>query len=162
MATAPLPVYFVVQAVVFGVLTYVLGQLIGPDHESWIGHAIGGVLFGALMTLWIARQRRRNGGAQAMVDQALALKKGHLPEGADPQVWSANLDRQERTQRRLRRIVPVEFGAFAAVGVWLALTQGAVWWAFVAFFVLAGVGGVVATTRTLHRIDRLRGELLHR
>lgn len=162
LATAPLPVVFVVQAAVFGVLTYLLGQLVGPDHESWIGHAIGGVFFGAAMTWWIARQRRRNGGADAMVDQALALKQGRLPPDADPETWRQHLDRQERTQRRVRRILPVEFGLFAALGVWLALTQGPVWWAFVALFVLFAVGGVLATTRTLRRIAVLRDELLHR
>ena len=162
LATGPLWLYFVVQAVLFGVLTYWLQRLTGPDHDSWLVHAIEGVVFGAAMTWWIARQRRRNGGADAMVEQALAIKRGRLPADADPELWPELLDRQERTQRRLRRIAPVEFGAFAALGIWLALTQGAIWWAFVVFFVLVGAACVVASSRTLRRIDLLRAELLHR
>jgi fatty acid desaturase len=96
-----------------------------------------------------------------MVDTAAALKAGQLPADADPQVWRERLDRQARTQRRLRLIAPIEFAAFAALGVWLALSQGPVWWVFVAFFVLVGIACTAAAVVSLRRIDRLR-QLLHR
>jgi hypothetical protein len=111
----------------------------------------------------LSRWRRRLATAPLwvcfVVDQAVALRKGRLPEDADPETWRSHLERQERTQRRLRVIAPIEFGAFAALDIWLAFTQGAVWWVFLALFVAFGVGGVVATAATLGRIDRLRQQL---
>jgi hypothetical protein len=154
-------VHFLYFTVAFGLITWLLDELTGTT-TSLRGRLIGVLLFGVLMTAFTAWQRRRNGGAEASVDTAQALKYGRLPDDADPQVWRERLDRQERTQRRVRWIAPVEFGAFAALGVWLALSQGAIWWAFAAAFVLMGVGCVVGSSRTLQRIDVLRGELLHR
>lgn len=161
LANAPLPALFVYYTVVFGLVTWLLDGVTGTT-TSWQGRLIGVVLFGVLMTAFTAWQRRRNGGPSAMVDTAAALKAGRLPADADPQDWRNRLDRRERTQRRMRWIAPVEFAAFTALGVWLALREGAVWWVFAAFFVLVGTGCVVASTRTLRRIDVLRGELLHR
>jgi hypothetical protein len=160
LANAPLAVVFGYYTVVFGLLTWLLDELTGTT-TSWRGRLLGVLLFGVLMTAFTAWQRRRNGGPKEMVDTAAALKAGQLPADADPQVWRERLDRQARTQRRLRLIAPIEFAAFAALGVWLALSQGPVWWVFVAFFVLVGIACTAAAVVSLRRIDRLR-QLLHR
>jgi len=161
LAKASLPVLFAYFTVTFGLGTWLLAPLTGTT-TSWRGHLIGGVLFGVLMTGVTAWQRRRNGGVDARLDTTKSLRAGQLPPDADPQVWRERLDRQERTHRRVRVIAPIEFGAFAVVAVGLALGHGVIWWAFAALFVLIGVGCVVASNRTLRRIDLLRGELLHR
>jgi hypothetical protein len=161
LAKAPLVVHFVYFSVAFGLVTWLIGELTGTT-STWRGRLIGDVLFGVLMTAFTAWQRRRDGGPEAQLDTAQALRSGRLPADADPQVWRNRLDRQERTQRRVRWIGPVEFGAFAVLGVWLALSQGVIWWVFAGVFVLIGIGCVVASTRTLRRIYVLRGELLHR
>jgi hypothetical protein len=161
LAKVSLPALFVYFAGTFGLGTWLLG-LLTSTTTSWRGHLMGDLFFGVLMTGVTAWQRRRNGGVEAQLETTKGLKAGQLPPEADPQVWRARLDRQERTHRRVRVIAPIEFGAFSVLAVWLALDQGVIWWAFAALFVLIGAGCAVASTRTLRRIDVLREELLHR
>jgi hypothetical protein len=155
LMTAPLPVVFAVHAVLFGVLTYLLGLLVDQESQSWIGQAIGGLLFGVLMTAWIARERRRTGGPTAVADLRQVVRTGELPDGAEPDEWRPRLERQRRIYRWMRFVAPVEFAAFAALGIWLSTAVSPVYWVFVAVFVGFGVWGAVASVRGLGRIERL-------
>jgi hypothetical protein len=159
LTAAPLPVLFVVQATLFTVLTYLLGVLVERDHQSLMGQAIGGLLFGALMTAWVARQRRRAGGATGVSELAEAVRSGELPDDAEPDDWRPRLLRLRRTYRWLRFVSPFQFGLFAALGAWLAIEQTPTYWLFVAAFVGFGVFGTVASVRGLGRIERLLGRL---
>lgn len=159
LATAPLPVYFLFAAVSFGGVGYLLHFVIGPSHEDGLDFLIGGVVYGLLMTAFIGWRRRRYGGAQRSLQVGLAIKNGELPADADPAFWRPALARQERTFRRLRWIIPVEFGAFVALAVWLALTAGPVWWIFAGFFVAFVVLGVVGTRRNMRKITALQHQL---
>jgi hypothetical protein len=164
LATMPLSLHFLFQAVLFGGLTYALRRAIEPSRaEPWWVAVLGGVVFGLFMTWFVSRQRERYGSADQMLTLAQALKKGRLPEDADPGAWRAVLDRQERTMRRLRRWGPVEFAAFAALDITFALTRTSVWWwVFLVFFVGMFVLSLVTPRRRLAQIERLRDQLHER
>lgn len=156
---APLPVLFVVQAVLFGAGTHTLGRLTGQPGQSWIASLIGAVTFGVLMTAWIARERRRSGGADAFAHLERAVSTGQLPPGADAEEWRPRLERQERSYRRLRVLAPVVFVLFAAASVWLAVSQTPLYWIFVAVFLGLGVHSLVTSARRLRRIETMLDRL---
>jgi hypothetical protein len=160
----PLPGYFVFTAVLFGVLTYGVRRATDPSHvEPWWTSVMGAALFGLLMTWFVARRRRGFGGTDQMVTVAQALKSNRLPPDVDLEAWSAALDRQERTARRLRRWGPIEFAAFSLLEGAVALTHhSAWWWIFLTFFVGMFWVSLVAPPRQLRRIERLRGQLEER
>lgn len=158
LQAAPLYVLFLYFTVGFGGLGYLLDPVSGHSR-SWIAHLIGGIFFGLTMTAVIAWQRRRSGGAQKQLVLVRALKKGELPPDADPAEWAPVLERKKRTYRRLQPLGALEFTAFTALAVWLASSQGAVWWIFAGFFFAAGVVVVVSSRRYVGRIERMQRQL---
>ena len=162
LMTAPLYVQFAFSALTFGLLTYGLDAGLSHHRDSWVGHLIGGLLYGALMTGFFAWRRRKDGGPSQQLALVTALKSGELPPDAEPEVWHPLLDARQRSLRRWRPWAIVEFTAFTGLAVALAVTQGPIWWAFAAFFVGMGVWLEVVGRRTRTRIEALRGTLAQR
>ena len=158
LLAAPLPFHFLVMAVVYAAGLYG-EQRLTDSHASFATDAIGGVVFGAVMTALFAWRRRKDGGASQQLAFVTAVKSGELPADADPEVWGPLLDRKQRTFRRWQPWVVVEFLAFTALAVVLAVGQGAIWWAFAAFFLGMGVWLVVVGRRNARRLDGLRAQL---
>jgi membrane associated rhomboid family serine protease len=160
LGTAPLAVHFVYLTVSFAVITWGLGEFLDPTaRNSWWGHAVGGVVYGALMTAYLARKRRADGGVEQQWSVGTALRTGTLPDGADAEHWRPLLARKREEFRRYRILYPVLFGSSAFLGVGFALREGPRWWAAVAFFAGFAVFGVIVSERTVRRIDRMNGSL---
>lgn len=162
LMTAPLYVQFAFSAVTFGLVTYGLDAGLSQHRDPWVVHLIGGVLYGALMTGFVAWRRRKDGGAAQQLAFVTALKSGELPTDADPEVWGPLLEAKQRSIRRWRPWAIVEFAAFTGLAVALAVTQAPLWWAFTAFFLGIGVWLDVMGRRNTRRIGVLRTALAQR
>ena len=165
MATAPLPVWFGLTAVGFGLVSWPL-ELVVSDSVDVGSLTTRALVFGALMSWFVWRQRQRQrqrpDGAGGGVPVAPALRSGELPADADPAMWGPVLAVQRAQFARAGRAGPLVFGAFAALAVLVALTgSGGArgWWLVAAGFVLLAAVSLAAVPRQLRRIDRLQRSL---
>lgn len=161
-----LPVLLPVLFVLLAVLWFGIQFVTRPARQDVGALAIGSVVYAGLMTAFfgiaIARTRRRAGGADEVSRIRRAVKTGAVPPDADPAIWTPELERVQRQYRRTRWFGPVVFVLATALGIWLALTDGPVWWLFVAVFVGFLVWGVVDTRRALRRLPPMLEDLRQR
>ncbi|MEY9953928.1 hypothetical protein [Leifsonia sp. EB34] len=161
----PVFVVGIVSGILFGVLTYLGNSAAGIQRTGWgsaIGAAVGAVVFGALFALIVARQRRAGGGvsmAQAVTD---AIRAGRAPDGASAEEWRPLLERRRRQARLMRWLGPVVFGLFAALAVYLMITDGSrliLEVVFLLFFLGIAIWYPIGTSRQLAGIDRVERQL---
>jgi hypothetical protein len=126
------------------------------DWGAPVGPIVGSFL-GVSLVLWL--QRRRLGSRQRVREYRRALKKGRLPDDADPEVWRVLLAREKRVHDRASRRAQVFIGL--GVVAWLVIAAlydyGPLGWALVL------LGGALAWglmqwagQRQGRRIGRLR------
>ncbi|RIJ08135.1 hypothetical protein DZF97_11250, partial [Clavibacter nebraskensis] len=117
---APLGIVFVVLFVLVVVIRLLLEAVMLEDGLS-VGRAIatvvGSLLFSGVMTLIVARQRRRSGGADTMAEVTTSLKTRRLPLDADPATWIPALEWRRRQFRRSLWLMPVLVVVLMAMGV---------------------------------------------
>ena len=153
--TAPLWQVFVYSAVGFGVWMTIFGA-----HHSAIGGMISGLLFGAAMTAYVAKVRRRDtestGTPLASVGSLDEMIRSGTPP-VDPeqrQAMRALIARRRRQVAVGRWLSPIVFGMFTLLGLALAIAGPA--WPNVLFpVVFAGfmVWSAIATRRNQRRLD---------
>jgi hypothetical protein len=114
-----------------------------------------------VMTLVVARQRRRSGGADTMAEVTASLKTRRLPLDADPATWIPALEWRRRQFRRTMWLMPVLVLVLVAMGVAaVVLVPGSpAGWIIVVVFLALGVLSVEQARRTLPRIDDLLRQL---
>jgi hypothetical protein len=120
LATLPLPAYFGLVTVFYGVLTWGLDAIGHPRDATWahlVLRVLLGSLFGAAMTGVIAFQRRRFGGSALMSATSTAIRTGRLPRDADPDTWTPVIRRRIRVMQRSRWLSPVLMAPVAAFGI---------------------------------------------
>ncbi|MGH1550417.1 hypothetical protein ACRAWB_15075 [Leifsonia poae] len=165
MNRQPAWVVGVLMGLFFGVGTFVVNVSIGIQRLSWasaVAAAIGGVLFGAVMALLVARQRRKSGGTSMAQSVTNAVKRGELPHGASADEWMPLLERRRRQAKLLRWLGPLEFGLFAALAVYLIVTDGSrviFWDAALVFFLALAVWYPINSRRQLRSIEQLERQL---
>jgi hypothetical protein len=168
LANAPLPALGLFMAVLFGGLTLLAGVTVQGERFSLftvVGHLIGGILFGAVMSVYLLFQRRRSGGTSLMLEVRRSLKTGNLPEGADPETWGPSLERLRRQSRMFRWVGPVEFCIFALLGVYLVVSDNShtlLWIIYTLLFLAAAVWVPISSQRTLNRATALQAKLERR
>ncbi|MDT0232119.1 hypothetical protein [Curtobacterium sp. BRB10] len=161
-----MPVLLPVLFLFGGGLWFLIGMFVSPRDMSLLGRAIGAVFYAGAMTaffgVWISRARRRAGGTTQLTDVQRGLKRGEVPEDADPATWSATVDEHHRQLRRNLWFGPVVFGVMIVLALWLALTSTPWWWFGVAFFVGFLLFSVITTPRALAKAEVVREELRRR
>jgi hypothetical protein len=129
-----------------------------PDWTRPVGPFVGAVLGFLVVTWW----RRREAGALLVPEFARALRSGSLPDGADPDVWAAALERRRRFQRWSAAAGYAVLVLAAGLGVANAARAGWSWEASVVGLVvlldLTALFGL-AVRRERRRIDRLRDQV---
>lgn len=166
LRSLPMPVLLPVLFLFAGGLWFLIGMFVSPRDMSLLGRAIGAVFYAGAMTtffgVWISRARRRAGGTTQLTDVQRGLKRGEVPEDADPATWSATVDEHHRQLRRNLWFGPVVFGVMIVLAFWLALTSTPWWWFGVAFFVGFLLFSVITTPRALAKAEVVREELRRR
>ncbi|MBO9039767.1 hypothetical protein [Curtobacterium flaccumfaciens] len=161
-----MPVLLPVLFLFAGGLWFLIGMFVSPRDMSLLGRAIGAVFYAGAMTaffdVWISRARRRAGGTTQLTDVQRGLKRGEVPEDADPATWTATVDEHHRQLRRNLWFGPVVFGVMIVLALWLALTSTPWWWFGVAFFVGFLLFSVITTPRALAKAEVVREELRRR
>lgn len=159
----PLAVLLPIVFVVVGGVYFVLGLVDGAGHINLIVRAAGSVFYAAVMTAFlgfvIARRRRKAGGARAVSAMQRTIRTGDVPDDVDTATWTAELERYRVRYRRNRWSVPVMFGVFVLLCVYLAVSVSAVWWLFLAFFIAVSAYSLWETRRALRNLDRALDEL---
>jgi hypothetical protein len=155
----PLPVFFVVAAVVGGLGGAGLAALTEGQVDV-PALVLRAVLFAVVLTWLAARQRRRAGSPRVGAAVGASTRRGTLPVDADPAVWRPALEEQRRTALRARWLGPVVFGSLVAVAVVLAVLLESPAWAFIAAGgAVLGALGPLGAARTLRRVDGLLTQL---
>lgn len=166
LRSLPMPVLLPVLFLFAGGLWFLIGMFVSPRDMSLLGRAIGAVFYAGAMTaffgVWISRARRRAGGTTQLTDVQRGLKRGEVPEDADPATWTATVDEHHRQLRRNLWFGPVVFGVMIVLALWLALTSTPWWWFGVAFFVGFLLFSVITTPRALAKAEVVREELSRR
>lgn len=166
LRSLPMPVLLPVLFLFAGGLWFLIGMFVSPRDMSLLGRAIGAVFYAGAMTaffgVWISRARRRAGGVTQLTDVQRGLKRGEVPEDADPATWTATVDEHHRQLRRNLWFGPVVFGVMIVLALWLALTSTPWWWFGVAFFVGFLLFSVITTPRALAKAEVVREELRRR
>ncbi|XNN87313.1 hypothetical protein ACL00T_13230 [Curtobacterium flaccumfaciens] len=161
-----MPVLLPVLFLFAGGLWFLIGMFVSPRDMSLLGRAIGAVFYAGAMTaffgVWISRARRRAGGTTQLTDVQRGLKRGEVPEDADPATWTATVDEHHRQLRRSLWFGPVVFGVMIVLALWLALTSTPWWWFGVAFFVGFLLFSVITTPRALAKAEVVREEASRR
>jgi peptidoglycan/LPS O-acetylase OafA/YrhL len=161
---APLGTVFLVLAVLVFVVRILVEALLLDDGLS-LGRAVAtlvtSLLFAAVMTFVVARQRRRSGGTDTMADVTTAVKERQLPPHADPGVWIPALEWRRRQFQRSLWLTPVLAVIAVAMGVAavVLIPDSIAGWIVVVAFVGLTVASVVQVRRTLPRIDDLLRQL---
>jgi peptidoglycan/LPS O-acetylase OafA/YrhL len=164
---APLGIVFLVLFVIVVVIRLLLEAVMLEDGLS-VGRAIatviGSLLFSGVMTLVVARQRRRSGGADTMAEVTASLKTRRLPLDADPATWIPALEWRRRQFRRSMWLMPVLVLVLVAMGVAaVVLVPGSpAGWIIVVVFLALGAVSIVQARRAIPRIDDLLGQLRER
>ncbi|MEV8213265.1 hypothetical protein [Leifsonia sp. NPDC077715] len=149
----------------FGVGTFVVNVSIGIQRLGWtsvIAAVVGGLLFGAVMALFVARQRRQSDGTSMAQTVTNAVKKGELPHGASADEWMPLLERRRRQARLLRWLGPLEFGLFSLLAVYLIVTDGSrviFWDAALVLFLALAIWYPINSRRQLRSIEQLQRQL---
>ncbi len=164
--TMPMWALVPILFVVVGGAWLLIGLVTMPRDQPIAIRLIGTVWYGGVMAavfgVWIARARRRAGGAAELHTVQQGLRRGEVPEGVDVSAWSATADVQRRQLRRNLWLGPLVFGLMIVLALWLALSQSPVWWFGVVFFVGFLTWSVVSTPRLLRSTERVREELRRR
>ncbi|UKF26770.1 hypothetical protein [Clavibacter nebraskensis] len=161
---APLGIVFVVLFVLVVLIRLLLEAVMLEDGLS-VGRAIatvvGSLLFSGVMTLIVARQRRRSGGADTMAEVTTSLKTRRLPLDADPATWIPALEWRRRQFRRSLWLMPVLVVVLMAMGVATIVfaPESPAGWIVLGVFLVLGVVSVLQARRTIPRIDDLLGQL---
>lgn len=139
---------------------YGIQAAIRPDRAGWgllVGSLVGGVLYGIFMALVFRRQRRKYGGQDTNGAIEKAIKGGRLPEGVQRELWVPLLERKRRSDRFMTWAGPVEFVLFAALALYLGITEPGVWfwWLAAAGFICFGIFIPVWAARRKPKIDAL-------
>ena len=125
-------------------------------------YAGGGAFFGAIMGLFVARQRQRGGGIDAVFAVNAAQRSGQLPAGAQRSEWLPRLQQRRRSHLLAAWLGPVVFGLLAAMGVWLITANRRVdpigLIELLVFGALA-IGMPIWSLAQVKKIDRMIGEL---
>ncbi|MBT1635878.1 hypothetical protein KK107_08965 [Clavibacter michiganensis] len=164
---APLGVVFLVLSVIAIVVRLAVEAVLLDDGLS-VGRAIasviGSLVLSGVLTLVVARQRRRSGGADTLADVTTAVKARRLPLDADPAVWIPALEWRRRVLRRSLWLTPVMGAVVIAMGVaTIVLAPGTITgWILVVAVLALGIGAVVQVRSTLPRIDDLLRQLRER
>lgn len=161
------PVYIVgiLVGAFFGAGTFVVNVSIGIQRLSWasvVAAVIGGVLFGVIMALIVARQRRRSGGSSMAQIVKNAVKQGQLPQGASAGEWKPLLERRRWQAKLLRWVGPLEFGLFLLLAVYLIVADNSrvvFWVVTIMFFLALAVWYPINSSRQLRRIEQLQQQL---
>jgi protein-S-isoprenylcysteine O-methyltransferase Ste14 len=159
---APLGIVFLVLFVLVVVIRLLLEAVMLEDGLSLgraIATVIGSLLFSGVMTLVVARQRRRSGGADTMAEVTASLKTRRLPLDADPATWIPALEWRRRQFRRTMWLMPVLVLVLVAMGVAAVILGSPAGWIIVVVFLALGVVSVEQARRTLPRIDDLLRQL---
>jgi hypothetical protein len=161
---APLGIVFLVLAGLVVVVRLLVEALLLDDGLSLgrtVATLIGSLLFAGVMTLVVARQRRRSGGTDTMADVTTAVKERRLPIHADPAVWIPALEWRRRQFQRSLWLTPVLAVVAVASGVAavVLIPDSIAGWIVVVVFVGLTVASVVQVRRTLPRIDDLLRQL---
>ncbi len=162
-ALPPRATYFVTITVVYSGLSFLFPT--SGSSRSVVRSIIGGVFFGAAMTIVARVMRRRDRKAAGGVDLdqasvARALRTGDAP--ADRLIHPALLGLINRRRRQLRwasRVNPWLFGGSAALTLPLAF-QHHLYLAYAAFFLGCAVCLRMFSKRSELRLDRLEAHLL--
>jgi len=164
---APLGIVFLVLAVITVVVRIVMEAVLLEDGLSLgrtIANVISSLVLSGVLTLVVARQRRRSGGADTMADVTAAVKARRLPLDADPAVWIPALEWRRRVLRRSLWLMPVLVVVLIAMGIAAAalIPDSPVGWIIAIVFLALGVASVMQTRRTIPRIDDLLRQLRER
>lgn len=165
MRNLPIWAVAVLMFTVTGGLWFLFGLLITPDQPP-IVRLVGTIFYAGVMTvfftIWIARARKRAGGANELDRIGKAVKSGSVPADADVDMWTATINTQHDQLRRQLWLGPVVFGSAIALSTWLAVTDGWLWWGGVVFFGAVLIWSVVSTPRGLRQVAHVRDELASR
>jgi hypothetical protein len=148
-------VLFLAQAILFGGLTWVFGVASGFEKYTPLFallHTIGGLYFGAGMTIYLRWQRTHSGGITETNPISQAIKTGRLPDDAAPAVWVPLLERRRVTLRRTRTLLPLETALIVALDVYLLVQKLPPLWLWAGSVVLFTAGSVAAFEQARRRI----------
>ena len=158
MARRSGPEIFVINALYFGVAFWLLGLATG-QHYNLVALSVGGILFGALMTVLTLRSRRRSGGGELLVAIGAAIRSGELPLIYDRALWLNQLEQRLAALRRALVVNPIWFGLIIVLGVLTALISPRVDTGLLIISALVtglGVAFVVSTRRRIPKILALQ------
>ncbi|WP_237583529.1 hypothetical protein [Clavibacter tessellarius] len=164
---APLGVVFLVLSVIAIVVRLAVEAVLLDDGLS-VGRAIasviGSLVLSGVLTLVVARQRRRSGGADTMADVTTAVKARRLPLDADPAVWIPALEWRRRVLRRSLWLTPALVAVIIAMGVaaLVLIPDSPAGGVVIVVFLALGVVSAMQTSRTIPRIDDLLRQLRER
>jgi len=149
-----------IMAILWAAGMYGIQAAIRPDRAGWgwlAGSLASGVLYGIFMALVFRNLQKKYGGGDTAGAIEKAIKKGRLPQGVQPEVWLPLLERKRRSDRFLTWAGPIEFGLFAALELYLGITEPGVWfwWLAAVAFVCFGIWTPVWAVRRRPRIDAL-------
>jgi hypothetical protein len=151
------------MAVFFAGFSLLANVLLNNERITWftiLSYAIGGAVFGTLMTLFFARMNRRAGGTTVATKVRTALKSGRIPEGEDVTGWTASLEHQRRTAVLTRWLNPVFFGLMTILAVVLVVTGTSPAYLLLGLLFLAfAIWSPIASQRQLRRIAVLAPQL---
>ena len=153
-----------IMAVFFAAGTYGIQAVIWPPHTGWAwitSALIGGIFYGTFMAIIFRNLQRKYGGRDTARAVENAIKKGRLPDNVQVEVWLPLLERKRRSEGFWAWAGPLEFGLFAALEVYLAITEPGIlfWWLAAAVFVGLGVWMPLWAHRRRPRIETLIASL---
>jgi hypothetical protein len=151
------------MAVVFGALTLLVAVLLNHVRVTPTTvalHAVGGLVFGAVMAGVFGYQRRRSGGVPLALRVRAALKSGTVPSGEDLTGWTAAIEYQRRSALLTRWLSPLVFGMGAVGAILLVVSGESLFYLVLAtFFLIVGVASAISSQRQLRRIAALAPQL---
>ncbi|RIJ53809.1 hypothetical protein [Clavibacter phaseoli] len=164
---APLGIVFLVLFLIVVVVRLLLEAVMLDDGLSLgrtIATVIGSLLFSGVLTLVVARQRRRSGGADTMAEVTTSLKSRRLPLDADPATWIPALEWRRRQFRRSLWLMPVLVVVLVAMGIAtiVFVPESPAGWIVLGVFLVLGVVSVLQARRAIPRIDDLLRQLHER
>jgi Flp pilus assembly protein TadB len=169
LQNAPWWVWSLIMGLTFGSFATVFNHFQQP--VSWtaaiIGGLIGGVLFGAVMGPWVARQRRKAlaaSGDMPFHDRQIAnraVMRGPVPLDPEIRQAAARLSRLQLKQYSPGRrwLGVIFFGALNVLYGLLALTDSPWWWIAFAIFLGFGALNVMLPRHLQRRLEMLSQEV---
>jgi hypothetical protein len=141
-------------------LTYGTQAAIWPARAGWpllSGALVGGIIYGVGMAFVFRYLQKKYGGKDTARALEKAIKDGRLPEDVEPEIWLPLLERKQRSDQFWASTGPVAFGLFAALEVYLGITEPVVWiwWLNAAIFVFLAVWTPLWVVRRRPRIEAL-------